>query len=147
VGRHQVNLFFLEATKEVFNVSRPTLFRWQKNLSKGLGKLESLNNKSTTPKRKRKRLIPEAVKAFILQERQYDSRLSKDKLSAMMKTDGVANLSASTVGRMLNDLKKQGVLPDPIKYSFYGKTGRLIERKIRKPRVKLRSKGHTGHLV
>jgi hypothetical protein len=43
----------LEATKEVFNVSRPTLFRWQKNLSKGLGKLESLNNKSTTPKRKR----------------------------------------------------------------------------------------------
>lgn len=38
----------LEATKEAFNVSRPTLFRWQKTIQEGKGKLESLNNKSKT---------------------------------------------------------------------------------------------------
>jgi len=137
----------LEATKEAFSVSRPTLFRWQKELKDGGGKLESLNNKSTVPKNKRKRIIPQIVQDFILNERKYDPRLSKDKLSILMKQDGIANLSPSTVGRMLNDLKEKGVLPKYTKLSVSGKTGRLIERKQRKQRVKLRSKGHTGGLV
>lgn len=91
--------------------------------------------------------MPEAIKDFILKEREYDPHLSKDKLSVLMKEDGVAHLSASTVGRMLNDLKKQGVLPKPVKLSLYGRTGRLIERKPQKHRKKLRSVGHTGGLV
>lgn len=61
-----------------------------------------------------------------------------------MKQDGIANLSASTVGRMLNDLKKRG---KHTKLSLSGKTGRLIERKTPKSKVKLRFKGHKGDLV
>lgn len=137
----------LEATKEAFNVSRPTLFRWQKELKKGGGKLEALNKKSTTPRNRRKRNIPEKVKDFILNERTFDPQLSKDKLSVLMKQDGVANISASTVGRILNDLKKKGILPKHTRLSISGKTGRLIERKPKKSRVKLRSKGHQGGLV
>ena len=134
------------ATIEAFKVSRRTLFRWQKSLKEVQGKLEGLNKKSTAPKRRRKRVTPDNIREFILKERSFDSRLSKDKLSVLMKEDKVANLSASTVGRILFDLKKQGILPKYIKLSFSGKTGRLIERNPIK-RKKLRSKGHEGGLV
>ncbi len=136
----------LIATKEAFNVSRPTLFRWQKELKINKVKLEALNKKSTAPKNKRKRIISEKVKNFILNERTFDPHLSKDKLSVLMKQDGIANLSSSTVGRILSDLKKQGVLSKNIKLSYYAKTGNFKERTMIK-RKKLRSKGHEGGLV
>src|SRR3989344_3750133 len=63
-------------------------------------KRHALNKKSTTPKKKRKRIIPGEVRGFIARERRFDPHLSKDKLSILMRQDGVANLSASTVGRM-----------------------------------------------
>jgi len=134
------------ATTEAFKVSRRTLFRWQKNLEKSLGKLEGLNKGSTARKRRNKREIPEKVKEFILNERKFDPHLSKDKLAVLMKEDGVADLSASTVGRMLSDLKKQGVLPKYTKLSYYAKSDSWRE-KTRQKRKKLRSKDHTGGLV
>ncbi|MBU6431469.1 DDE-type integrase/transposase/recombinase, partial [Patescibacteria group bacterium] len=135
------------ATKEAFKVSRPTLFRRQKAIKEGNGRLESLNPKSRAPKVKRKRVVPDAVNDFIVKERKFDPNLPKDKLAVLMKEDGIADLSASTVGRMLNDLKKQGALPHKTKLSLYGKTGKLIERKPKKIKKKLRSYGHTGGLA
>ena len=137
----------LGATKAAFGVSRSTLFRWQKKLKIGRGKLDALNKQSTTPQNKRKRVIPQAVTDFIIKEREYDSRLSKDKLAVLLREDGIADLSASTIGRMLSDLKKQGCLPSYTKLSFSARTGRLLERKVTKYKVKLRSKGHKGGLV
>jgi len=134
------------ATREAFAVSRPTLFRWQKALRENHGKLEALNKKSTAPKKRRKRITPEEVKDAIVRERFFDPRLGKEKLAVLLKQDGVANLSASTIGRMLADLKKRGVLPDPRPLSFHGKTGRHHARTTKR-RKKLRSKGHTGALV
>ena len=135
-----------EATQEAFKVSRRTLFRWQKKLKQSMGKLEGLNKGSTTRKKKNKRVISQKIQDFILKERQYDPNLSKDKLSVLMKQDGIANLSASTVGRILNDLKKQGVLRKVVKLSYHAKTDSHHERmKLR--RKKLRSKGHEGGLV
>lgn len=136
----------LSATQEAYGVSRATVFRWQQSLRKGGGRLETLNQRSTAPKRRRKRVIPEAVRAFIISERGKE-KLGKDKLSVMMRDEGIANLSASTVGRILSDLKKAGALPNPVKLSLNGKTGRLHERKPPKKRKKLRSKGHEGGLV
>ena len=134
------------ATKEAFKVSRPTLFRWQGALLKNGGRLEALNKKSTAPKNKRKRVIPNEVKDFILKERKFDSHLSKDKLSVLMMEDNVAKLSPSTVGRMLNDLKKEGILPKTTELSYYAKEDIFREkRKIK--RKKIRSKGHDGGLV
>jgi putative transposase len=134
------------ATMEAFQVSRRTLFRWQKKLNQTMGKLEGLNKGSRAPKKRRKREIPEKVKNFILNERKFDPHLSKDKLAVLMKEDGVADLSASTVGRMLTDLKKQGVLPKYTPLSYYAKTDRHHEKTMKKRR-KLRSKDHTGGLV
>jgi transposase InsO family protein len=134
------------ATKEAFKVSRSTLYRWQSALLKGNGKLEALNKKSTAPKNKRKRVIPEAVKNFILTERKFDPHLSKDKLSVLMLEDRVADLSSSTVGRMLDDLKKQKILPNPKHISYYANSDSFREKPKLK-RKKLRSKGHTEGLV
>jgi len=137
----------LEATKEAFGVSRATLFRWQRKLKETSGKLEALNKQSTAPKHKRKREIPEAVVNLILAEREQDPRLGKDKLAVLLREDKIADYSASTVGRMLADLKKRGTLSNPKKLSFYARTGRLIERNTKPRKVKLRSKGHSGDLV
>jgi transposase InsO family protein len=136
----------LLATKEAFRVSRPTLFRWQKALKRNGGKLEALNKTSTAPKKRRKREIPESIKNFIINERKFDPQLSKDKLSVLLKQDGVANLSASTVGRILNDMKNSGLLPKKNKLSYYASSDTFREKpSIR--RKKLRSKGHEGGLV
>lgn len=134
------------ATKDAFQVSRATLFRWQQALRARQGQLEALNKRSTAPKNRRKRVIPEQVKAFILKEREREC-LSKDKLAVMLQDDGIATLSASTVGRMLGDLKQQGVLPDLVKVVISGRTGRLLERRPKPRKKKRRSKGHQGGLV
>ena len=134
------------AAKEAFGASRPTLFRWQKDLKDGGGKLEALNPESTAPKNKRKRIIPEEVKKLIIEERSHE-KIGKEKLAKLLYDDGIAKLSDSTVGRMLLDLKNQGKFPDPKKFSLSGKTGKLIEKKTKKPKRKLRSKGHMGQLA
>jgi transposase InsO family protein len=134
------------ATKEAFRVSRPTLFRWQKILDENHGKIEALVPKSTAPKRKRRRSIPEPVKNLILKERSFE-RIGKEKIAVLLKEDGIATLSPSTVGRMLDDLKQQGVLKNPKKLSLSGRTGRLIEKKPMQYKPKLRSAGHEGQLA
>jgi len=134
------------ATKEAFKVSRATLFRWQNILEEGRGQLASLVPKSTAPQTKRQRIIPESVKNLILKEREMEC-LGKEKLAILLKEDGIATLSPSTVGRMLGDLKKRGVLKNPKKLSFFGKTGKLIEKKPKPYKPKLRSKGHEGQLA
>ncbi len=134
------------ATKEAFKVSRTTLFRWQRMLRLGNGKLEFLVPGSTSPKTRRCRVIPESVKQFIIQERKME-KIGKEKLSKLLKDDGIATLSASTVGRMLGDLKQKGVLSNPVRLTLNGRTGNLIESKPNKPKKKLRSKSHNGGLV
>lgn len=99
------------ATKEAFDVSRPTLFRWQKALEEGGGKLEGLNRKSTAPKKRRVREVPEGVEVYIIRERTEHPRLSKEKLATMMIDDLGITLSFSKVGRIMSDMKKRNVLP------------------------------------
>ena len=134
------------AAKAAFGVSRPTLFRWQKLLKESGGKLDALVPKSTAPKTKRKRVIPKAVEDLIIAERAYE-RVGKEKIAQLLKDDHIAVLSPSTAGRMIADLKKLGKLSNPVRLSLNGKTGNLIERKPRKSKPKLRSKGHEGALV
>lgn len=134
------------ATKEAFKVSRATLFRWKKAFKEGRGKLEAIIPQSTAPKGRHRRIIPDKVKELIIQERSRE-KIGKEKLSKLLKNDGIAELSASTVGRMLSDLKKKRALPNPVRYSLSGKTGRMIERKPKKAKKKLHSRGYEGGLV
>ena len=134
------------ATKEAFKVSRPTLFRWQKLLNDGGGKLEALVPKSTAPNTRRKRVIPKAIEDLIIAERSRE-RIGKEKIAKLLKDDKIIVISDSTAGRMLADMKKAGKLPDPVRLTLNGKTGKLMERKPKPRRKKLRSKGHEGALV
>jgi len=120
----------LEATKEAFNVSRATLFRWQKKLKEGNGNLEFINKESTVPKNKRKRIIDLRVSDFIINQRKIHPRLGKEKLATLLKEENIASLSPSTVGRIINDLKEEERLPQNIKLSFYTRRGNLIERRV-----------------
>src|SRR3990167_4913428 len=63
------------AAKEAFKVSRATLFRWQKALKENNGKLEGLNPQSRCPKSKRKRIIPQEVKDFIIKEKRSEPKI------------------------------------------------------------------------
>lgn len=99
------------ATIEAFKISRPTLFRWQKSLKDTKGKLEGLNKKSTAPRKRRTRYIPEGVEDYIIKQRTEHPRLSKEKLATMMMDDLHINLSFSKVGRIMRDMKKRKVLP------------------------------------
>lgn len=134
------------AAKEAFRVSRATLFRWQKALDEGGGKIEAITPKSTAPRRKRRRVIPQPVEDLILAERRME-RVGKEKLARLLKDDGIASVSPSTVGRMIADLKKRGKLKDSKKLSYHASTDRFIERKPQMARPKLRSKGHAGSLA
>jgi transposase InsO family protein len=115
-------------------------------LKEGGSRIEALVPKSTAPKRKRRRVIPDPVKELIIQERSRE-KVGKEKLARLLKDDGIATLSSSTVGRMLGDMKRRGILSNPSRLTLNGRTGNLIERKPRKYRQKLRSAGHGGQLA
>lgn len=126
------------ATMEAFNVSRPTLYRWQQALNARGGKLEALNPQSTAPIRRRSRSIDHTVRERIITLRTQHPRLGKEKLRALLAQEGYAG-SVSTIGRILTDLKTQGCIPTHTALSFYAKEGihrekrKNIQKKLRRP--------------
>lgn len=128
------------AATEAFHVSRRTLFRWQASLKKSGGKLEGLNARSTAPNRRRKRIVPDAMRDHIAALRREHPRLGKDKLRPLLATAGYQT-SVSTVGRILVDLKKQGRLSVSVSLSLNGRTGILKERVVKRKRKLRRPPG------
>jgi transposase InsO family protein len=135
----------LQATIDAYGVKRSTLYLWKKNLVESKGKLESLNNKSRRPKTVRKRRIIDTVEEHIIQLRKDHPKLGKEKISKLLidfcyKNNIEYEYSASTVGRILTNLKERRLLPKYIKLSIQGGTGNLIERKTTRKQKKLRIK-------
>lgn len=128
-----------QATRQAFSVSRSTVFSWKRRLKDNNGSLRCLAPKSTAPKHKRKRMVDMRITNFILEQRSLHPKLSKDKLAILLKDECTAwNLkppSASTVGRILKDLKFQGLLPKYTRLTVSGATGKLLEKQSRKPRL------------
>jgi transposase InsO family protein len=123
-----------KATKDAFNVSRRTLFRWKGALRKSDGKLPSLDPQSTAPKNRRSRTYDYAYLEKVITLRRDHPRLGKKKMAVLLK------VSESYAGRTISDLKKRGLLPPQKKLSLHAKSGRLVERntikrkKIRRPK-------------
>ena len=130
-----------EATREAFDVSRRTLFRWQRALAKAMGKLEGLNAGSTTPKVRRQRTLSSSVAERVIELRTAHPRLGKEKLHALLREDG-QRLSISTVGRVIADLKKAGRIKNPVRLSLQGKTGNLTELVVKRKKKLRRPKGY-----
>lgn len=137
----------LEATKEAYGVGRSTLFEWQRVLKRNKGKIESLNNKSRKPRSVNKRRVDYKVEEEIIRLRTNIYRYGKEKISKDLKKfckkhNIEYKYTPSTVGRILTDLKKRDLLPTYTKVYVHGKTGNVIERKIKKKRKKNRIKDY-----
>jgi transposase len=93
---------------QLLRVSRATLYRWRKRLRERVPK--GLEGKSRRPHR---RLTPlwdtELVEAVLVVLREAYPGREKDKLCVILARTGWKT-SGSTVGRILVDLKRRGVL-------------------------------------
>jgi len=134
----------LKATVDALSVSRSTLYRWQSNLTKQKGRLEALNNKSRAPKKRNKRRVDHRIEEYIISMRENHPRIGKKKLTPLLAplclTWNIPVPSESTVGRIIGDLKKRGLLPTHTKLSL--RKGIHYERKTPKRAKKLRRKGY-----
>jgi transposase InsO family protein len=132
----------LQATIDAYSVKRSTLFLWKKQLKDNNGVVESLNEKSKVPKRKRQRTVDSQTESFILNIRKEHPRIGKDKIKALLdQQESLEHISISTIGRVISDLKKKGLISTNKKLSFYARTGNLFERSAVK-RKKTRRKGY-----
>lgn len=134
-----------EATKEAFGASRSTVYLWKQKLKDNNGHLEALAPDSKAPKSRRRRNTNPLVADFIISKREQHPRLGKDKLRQLLKPvcarAGIVCPSASTVGRVIGDLKSQGRLLKGAKLSNYAKTRRLLETK-RRSKLKKERRGN-----
>ncbi len=138
----------LNATIDAFKVKRRTLFNWKSQLAEGNGKLEALNDKSRSPKTKRKRLWSEEVIAEIKRQRFAHPNLGKEKIYPALKNHcdhlTIKCPKPKTVGRLIKDLGGLRIFPQ--KVSHFGRIKPIKRRQIlRKPKdFKVE---YPGHLV
>ena len=131
----------IEAAIQAFEVSRPTLYRWCKELRDHDGRLDALDPKSTAPKRLRQRQYADGLLERIVTLRTEHPGLGKKKLAVLLAPAYV--VSESYVGRCLADLKRRGLLPSGKKLSFRAPTG-THHAKPRKRTLKRRRKEKRG---
>jgi len=125
----------VEATVDAFGVSRRALFRWKRMLRAAKGHVDGLNERSTAPKKRRKREYPPGFLERMLEIRRTHDRTGKKKLAALL------GVSESYAGRCLLDLKKRGLLPDGRRLSLQARTGRLVPLTVkRRPRIRRKVK-------
>ena len=141
----------LQAATDAYNVKRRTLYLWKKQFIEGNKKIESLNEKSKKPKNLRKRITDPKIENFIIEIREKHHRLGKEKINVFLKENNIANISDSTVGRIIKNIKEKGKLKEPSKnLSFHAKTNNF-HQKPKKHVKKLRRKdyqpNHQGDLL
>jgi transposase InsO family protein len=134
-----------EATKKAFNKSRSTVFLWKQNIKNSGGFLSALKPDSKAPKSHPKRKTGNEIVKFIYDYRQahpgVDKLTIKPALDVFCLCAGIKFVSESTIGRIIEDLKEKGLLPDYyIRTTINGKTGRLrvkstSRNKVAKQRV------------
>ncbi|MEW6011883.1 MAG: integrase core domain-containing protein [Elusimicrobiota bacterium] len=133
-----------KATKEAFGVSRSTVYLWKKTLSINGGQLVSLAPLSKAPKRRRRRDVPDAIKDFIVEYRIKHPKVGqetiKPALDIFCDNTGLKKVSISSIGRLIKDLKEEGLITDSHKkMSLNGRSGRIIERRIRRLKKRRRN--------
>ena len=138
----------LAATVDAFHVGRRTLFLWKKQLRDKHGKPTALKEHSRVPVHRRVRAWPLEILEEIKRLRMDHPNLGKEKLHVILARFCQGNAfpvpSASTVGRLINDLGGLRIFPQ--KVSHCGKTKRVNRRTVlRKPKDFKAT--HPGHCV
>ena len=150
--RYRVLVFWekygLEAAAEAFKTKRRTLFNWKKKFNEGGRKVEALNDKSKTPRTRRKRIWPVETISEIKRLRTEHPNLGKEKLYPELKefcsSRNLLCPKPKTIGRIIADLG--GLRMFPQKVSHFGKIKKIDRQKvIRKP--KDFKAAYAGHLA
>lgn len=145
-----------QATRKAFGVSRSTVFLWKKKLKQGQGRLSALASVSKAPHTKRTREVSQPVVEFIKGYRNMHPGVGKEiikpALDDFCNHNKLKTVSSSTIGRVLNDLKKKGYIIDcQPRQSYYARSGRFIQREKARIKKQRRPKGykpkHPGDLV
>ena len=138
----------IKATMDAFKVRRRTLFLWKKQLRQGHGKPTALNERSKIPKNRRIRAWPLPLLDEIKRQRMEHPNLGKEKLHELLQPfcqkQELPLPSASTVGRLINDMGGLRVFPQKIDH--FGRVRKANRQKVvRKPRNFKAL--HPGHCV
>jgi putative transposase len=99
-------------TADHFGFSRPTVYRWLRRYD--AHRLESLEDRSSRPvRRRRPTWTVGQIEALCALRERYPC-WGKAKLAILLRRDGV-RLSSSMVGRMMSQLRRRGMLREPIR--------------------------------
>jgi putative transposase len=139
--------FGYEATEEAFNVSRSTVYLWKKHLKEAKGRITALAPKSKAPHHKRQRKVSPSIINFIKDYRTLHPGVGKETIKPCLdlycQSQGLATISESTIGRIINDLKKRCLIPDlSSRLNYYARSDRFHKRPFKPKRKKLRRKGY-----
>lgn len=134
-----------EATQRAFGVSRSTVYNWKRCLKANNGRIVSLVPASTAPKTLRQGHDYAWHNQQVLAIRTKRQGLGKDKLQILLnkqcRKQGYSQLSVSTVGRLVTKLQKAGQLPNRRQLTLMARTGRLIDKRGSKPKLKKARRG------
>lgn len=119
-------------TCRYFGVSRQSFYRWKGRYDRW--DLSSLEERSRRPRRLRKPTWGVGVSERVLKLREQYPRWGKDKLVVLVRREGL-EVSTSMVGRILTDLKRRGVLTEPlVNFISVRKRQRQRPYAVRKPK-------------
>jgi len=124
-------------TCRYYGISPQTFYRWKNRYDPY--DLRTLESGSHRPYKVRRPETPVKVVERIQKLREQYPRWGKDKLAVLLKREGI-EVSASTVGRVMNRLKARGLLREPENVRL----AKLARKRRRKPRYAVRMpKGYT----
>lgn len=118
-------------TCRYFGISPQTFYRWKRRFDPY--DLTTLEDLSRRPHHVRQPCTPALVVGKILELRNRYPRWGKDKLVVLLHREGI-DISASSVGRVMERLKKRGVLVEPVNV----RQAREARKRRQKPRYAIR---------
>ena len=97
-------------TCRYFGISPQTFYRWKSRYDPY--DLTTLEEHSRKPRRVRQPETPDDVEVRVRELRERYPRWGRDKLAVLLRREGI-EISATTVGRIINRLKRRGLLVEP----------------------------------
>ncbi len=139
-----------EATATAYKKKRSTIYLWKQKVKQAGGKLSALAPGDKSPKNKRRRVVDPFIENYIVEYRTKHHGADKTTITPSLTkaclNQGVKQISESTVGRVIADLKAKRRLPKSFKVGINAKTGNLLIREPKPKKKKLRRKGFVPKL-
>jgi len=130
-----------KATKEAFGADRKVISRWKQRLTKSQGKISALAPLSTRPNDTRIPMTNPKIIQWIKEQREAHPRVGKDKLKPDLdlfcQREGIASVSASTIG---NVIKRHRFFYQKSDYRIYHNPSSAWAEKRGKRKKRLRVK-------